>query len=280
MNLYKYVTPDRADIVEHLRIRFSPPDALNDPFECLPTAKIVEDPSWMKRLENHSVASLYVEETMNAIQERRPARCTESMIRDAFRTRVPERIPALKQKAAELVTEARRVFRILCLSYTPPGTSEATLMWGHYTKNHEGMVLEFDDTNDWVSSHAWVDGEPHDAQTVAYAKSRAGWIVDPDGNARPEDSLVATKSEHWAYEQEFRLIRFAGNAGLDASGIDSLVSFPPDLLRSVTFGVNTTDATKSRIRAACARPELSHVRLRQAEIHPDEYRLVVADVSA
>jgi len=31
--LYKFVTPDRADVIENGRIRFTQPGALNDPFE-------------------------------------------------------------------------------------------------------------------------------------------------------------------------------------------------------------------------------------------------------
>ena len=33
MSLYKYVTPDRLDILKNLLIRFTQPTALNDPLE-------------------------------------------------------------------------------------------------------------------------------------------------------------------------------------------------------------------------------------------------------
>ena len=36
MNLFKYIRPERIDVVENLEIRFTQPDALNDPFELRP----------------------------------------------------------------------------------------------------------------------------------------------------------------------------------------------------------------------------------------------------
>ena len=36
MTLFKYMRPERIDVVENLEIRFTQPDALNDPFELRP----------------------------------------------------------------------------------------------------------------------------------------------------------------------------------------------------------------------------------------------------
>jgi len=36
MTLFKYIRPERIDVVENLEIRFTQPDALNDPFELRP----------------------------------------------------------------------------------------------------------------------------------------------------------------------------------------------------------------------------------------------------
>ena len=37
MLVYKYLPPERIDVLRVGRIRFTPPSALNDPFECAPT---------------------------------------------------------------------------------------------------------------------------------------------------------------------------------------------------------------------------------------------------
>jgi hypothetical protein len=36
MPLFKYLSPERVDVIEHLRTRFSPPSVFNDAFELLP----------------------------------------------------------------------------------------------------------------------------------------------------------------------------------------------------------------------------------------------------
>src|SRR5437870_3881441 len=41
MILYKYLSPDRIDVLENQQIRFSQPRALNDPFEFSPALKAV-----------------------------------------------------------------------------------------------------------------------------------------------------------------------------------------------------------------------------------------------
>ena len=69
-------------------------------------------------------------------------------------------------------------------------------------------------------------------------------------------------------------MRFAGDKDFDTSKVDALVKFPADLLRSVTLGVNNT--TEKAVRDALnAKPDLLHVVLNRADLHPDEYRLTL-----
>jgi hypothetical protein len=280
-NLFKYCSPDLAIVVETLRIRFSPFADLNDPFESLPDTRLVEDPIWQRKLEDQCTAEATFAAALQSAKTGCTVRFSEHAYRTSFRQRYGSRTAELKKVAIRVFAdEARSPFRILCLSRQAPGTGEAALMWGHYTKEHSGFVLEFDGAHDWVQWHKRENGPARDMGPVIYEHHRPTWDFSTEGETRPRSDFVMTKSSHWAYEQEYRLIRFTGTDGLDASKVDSLVSFPPDLLRSVTFGVNTQDDTKARIRAACARSELSHVKIRQAEIHPDEYRLLVVDEPA
>jgi hypothetical protein len=69
-----------------------------------------------------------------------------------------------------------------------------------------------------------------------------------------------------------------GDREFDRTGVDSLLSFPPDALRSVTLGVNCTSANE--VRAALnGNSKLQHVVLQQAELHPDEFRLMLTKLS-
>ena len=42
MNLYKYLPPERVDIIENLKIRFTQTAVLNDPFESFPGTAVTK----------------------------------------------------------------------------------------------------------------------------------------------------------------------------------------------------------------------------------------------
>lgn len=278
MPFFKYLDPARVDIVEHCRIRFTPAESFNDPFECIPDSRLIEHPAWQKNIEDASVRALLAEDEANARLLNRPRQWTEADIRRIHRERYSVRMPLMKELAQNALRAAREPLRVLCLSAVSPGHEDAFLMWGHYTRNHEGLVIEFDAEHQWFKDHLPKEPEPHDAGAVIYSDRRPDWIVHADGSAEPRREFVFTKSKHWSYEQEYRLIRFPNTPGRDGtSDVDALFPFPPSALISVCFGVNATDETKVRVRAACVRPDLCHVRLRAATTHPDEYRIEIIE---
>jgi len=278
MPLYKYLEPDRVDVIEHLRIRFTPANDFNDPFECLSDSHLIEHPGWQRQIEDACVRELLAEDAVNAAMHGHPPQWTEAGIRQLHRERYAARLPEMKNLARDTLKAAREPFRILCLSQVPPDSRDAFLLWGHYTRSHYGLVVEFDPANAWIKEHEPVPEKPHDCGPVIYADVRPSWDADERGNAQPRREFIFTKSTHWRYEKEFRLVRFAGTPGVDASVVDSLISFPPLALRSVIFGVNTALPIKQRVVTACQRPELSHVRFREAQVHPDTYQLTLAEL--
>ena len=50
MNLYKYLIPDRIDVLKNQSIRFSQHMALNDPFEMKPFFELLAEDPIMKQL--------------------------------------------------------------------------------------------------------------------------------------------------------------------------------------------------------------------------------------
>lgn len=264
MPLFKYVPAKRVDVIERLRICFSPPSAFNDAFELLPDTRVVETAEWIDRL---------APELTREIHAQHPGLCgpaLESVIRERYQMRMP----AQKRIAIEAARESSASNRILSLCQMPPDDPAALLMWGHYTDNHRGIVLEFDDAHPWVTDHRNRQGEPHDLRDVIYSETRAGW-----NGLMPRDEFLFTKSPHWAYEKEVRLFRFAGDPAFQSTEhVDSLLPFPPEVLRSVTLGVNHPDPANV-VRTLDANPQLAHVALRQAERHVDEFRLTLLPIA-
>jgi len=165
MDLYKYVVPDRIDVLTAGRIRFSQAIALNDPFELrpffetlVPERQVLEGLSGHFDLEPHlanayaiapreararisyddfrqlAYASLLTPDGQEAFVQTIAA--TLAVFRDVA--------PNLRDKMYE--TLSTRV-GILSLSKVP----DHPLMWAHYAAEHRGMVFVFD------SDHPWLD---------------------------------------------------------------------------------------------------------------------------
>ena len=202
MALFKYLAPDRVDVVENLAIRFTPANEFNDPFECLSDARLIENACWQHRLEDDCVTEMLRVGPGPGINL---ALWNESQIRQTYRERYALRLPELKQLAAVTLSTARAPFRILCLSRVLPDAPDAFLLWGHYTCGHSGLVIEFDPESEWVKSHKENPGIPKMCGAVNYANDRPSWLIDANGNAEPRPEFIFTKSTHWRYEQEYRL---------------------------------------------------------------------------
>lgn len=271
MNLFKYFGESRVDVIQNLQIRFTPANRFNDPFECLPDTRVVEDSKWITLLENDVIPEILIKDMIKAAKgaERR---WNEEKIRIAYRTRYPARIVELKQMAHAEMLRAREPLRILCLSQVAPDLPAALPMWGHYTGSHAGFAIEFDAQHEWMTAHLPVNGQPHDAGPVIYSIRRSTWRVD-NGNLIPNDRFIFFKSSEWSYEKEYRLLRFAGTEGLDASAVDSLVNIPPGLIRRIVLGANSSMELRERVRGLCRQSHLAHVILQLANIHTDEYRV-------
>ena len=92
------------------------------------------------------------------------------------------------------------------------------LMWSHYADKHKGLCLEFDGSANSVFFS--------EAQPVEY-----GDYTPLPLDENPEKQMnraILTKSKHWAYEQEYRIVR-PGEAC-------RLVEYPQELLIGVIFG--------------------------------------------
>lgn len=89
-------------------------------------------------------------------------------------------------------------FGVLCLTVTP----DSLLMWAHYANNHNGFVIQFDETHEFFapSSH---DGQVLELTKVEYSAQRPVLSYSTLNSA----SLYYRKSPEWFYENEWRIIK-------------------------------------------------------------------------
>jgi Protein of unknown function (DUF2971) len=144
---------------------------------------------------------------------------------------------------------------ILSLSEVP----DDILMWAHYASSHTGFCLKFE-----ASKYAPFFGY---AQRVNYADEYQP-IVRLGDNYAMVDRIVLTKSSHWSYEREWRIINHDSGPGVR--------KFPPDLLVGVIFGCQMKKKDREQVRAwTCGR---SNPRFYQTLIREGTFALEIREV--
>src|SRR4051794_4581312 len=120
MKLYKYVSPERIDILTNNTIRFTQPLAWNDPFELRPF------------YNNHTAKEPFVQIAKFTNILRHLQQTGKVLVEDIDEFE-KERKRITKEDVYSFIND-----NIVGLSLTED--KENLLMWSHYAKQHEGFV--------------------------------------------------------------------------------------------------------------------------------------------
>ena len=232
--LYKYVTEERAltciPEVGDGTLRATQPAALNDPFECA-VRPIYSFPS--KEQENCNLADV-----LTQINRANPV--------------TAEDVHHGRQEYGSLFTRQLFVkqvstnFGVVSLTTHP----RHPLMWSHYTTDGSGFVIGYE-----VDALRNIAGHESSLRAVTYGESLP-LIPDPIVLVSPESNLpalLANKSKHWSYEDEWRLIvelsRTIGTGKSDELGQPiNLVQIPNEAVVSVYYTERTPPKAVKLIR--------------------------------
>ncbi|MCH7989143.1 MAG: DUF2971 domain-containing protein [Planctomycetes bacterium] len=133
------------------------------------------------------------------------------------------------------------------------------LMWSHYADEHKGICIEFRTD---IDSSFFVKAEP-----VAYSKKYPQLNlleVVTNEKIRAAAPWMLTKSVHWKYEREWRVLDFVAGRGIR--------TFPAECLSGVYFGCRTPPDEKETVMAwVSAMPH--SVAVYQATESPAHFRL-------
>jgi len=273
MILYKYLQPSRLDVLQHRRIRFTQPGDFNDPFEFRPCIQgaasdnyveehfeeLVEDDLSKYGALTNIVPKSVLKETLFAQKNKLP---------ELFRLLEPQLI----QRASSFFdTFLNQNVGVLCLSEI----RDSILMWGHYTDNHQGFVIGFDSDSPFFSKRRSESDEFGFLRHVNYQIQRPQVILSDTTSS----AWFETKSEQWAYEKEWRIVRVLSEA---ACRIDRnpfpvcLFEFPADAVREIIMGMRFSSSLLPKMQSlAVAFPRTTLLR---ASEDPHDYRLVISDV--
>jgi hypothetical protein len=303
MSLFKYVPPERIDIIENGFVRFTQPCAFNDPFETFPC--------FTGGLPDDYIQDFLVNQKPDELEQ-------EKMFKTSFETAMSKYpglnipyeavkdLPIIKEALGQvhpLTTELftqfmsgsgalfsqhtikmaldaiNKEFGVFCLAEKP----DNLLMWAHYSASHTGLALEFDEKHQFFDRRTRPEEIGRHLKKVQYTRNRPQMIMfDPkiEGNAFRHawaKNIFFSKSEHWAYEEEWRIVDYLRECPrvLRSEPHDIyLFPVPMGCLTGIIFGCKATDITKSTVkRLINANAACSHIRLSEASIDGKQYRL-------
>jgi hypothetical protein len=258
MSLYKYVPPERLDVLRNLRIRFTQPGAQNDPFEFRPLV------SRFRRAEaaRQQLSQQWNEQFPKAVGQLDPD--TQFKLKE-FMRKFPAAVAAVKEMrldeadkqsdpaiGEEVFQELNRQVGILSLSEIP----DSLLLWRRYASGQSGFVYEFDDKHPWFWARTEEKDDIHELRKVNYIDVPSS----PSLSELVALEVLYSKRKYWEYEREWRIIRPLA----EGSGREDIYLFevPPAALTRVIVGSSASeDSIEELVRIITSNPGLAHLRV-------------------
>jgi len=165
---------------------------------------------------------------------------------------------------------------VLCLSEVP----DSILMWAHYGQQHSGFVLEFDGHHPYFHEAEESDISFDQLCRVQYRDTRPSIFLK---EVSPID-LFLTKSSHWSYECEWRLLRSFDDKTVSDKGENDtqihLFSFPAEAITGIILGARTKKQNYLDVkRIIGSKKDLGHISIKRALADATHFHLEISSVS-
>ncbi len=288
MALFKYMSEKVVPLfVKTLKVRFTQPFELNDPFEFRPFMDFEGTAEDVRELVDAKISEMFgtidgALSIMAELQATDPNYPKQVVPINVFRTLVANN-PVLEQQfmaeiqkhKAEVLDKKRMAalwethwekFRealghalgIFSLTEDPANV----LMWSHYASQHFGAAVEFDENHPWFSQKTHASDDIRHLVKVSYVQS-------PHPRTWKQlngTDMLYTKDAQWSYEREWRIIRQTKDGAEVTPGIICF-DVPADVIRSIIFGSRATATFEKEIRSSvAANAVLGHIRFNRAKL--------------
>jgi hypothetical protein len=269
--LYKYVPFVRKDILETRLLRFTQPGCFNDPFEMHPSFDL---------MSKADIAKLPVAPG----QDGHPGPETRLLTRESLAAMLNTLMPGIQRTIEATVKGqgawsldnnliARSVYDEKYGILSLAGSPTSLLMWAHYADSHRGFVIQFDDTHGFFHP---PDGTPQQFQLrkVEYSSDRP--VLSYSTIDSPE--VFFRKSADWSHEAEWRFIKPLSEAFRVIQQRPfpvHLFQVPDQAISGVILGVSMPTEHAQDIMSISEVAGLSHVKIYQATLDKETYRLQI-----
>ena len=269
--LYKYLPPSRVDVINDLKIRFSPLKSLNDPYESLPLLSIKEENIIKEEsfTELNSFWASVADEEKNQENIEIYDKTTNDLI-EHFET-----IFNKLNLAESLMEYFGDNYGVLSLSRT----YRSLLMWSHYTDSGKGYVIGFNKSHHFFHALT-LEGKITQPEAVLYSDTRQ--IISSD-KSNLLKQVLCQKSLDWAYEQEERVFRACMDSkrsiGKDEFNLDIILhDIPKGSISEIIIGYQANERTQKKILDAIHKHKIK-CDIYKASLSIHEYRIELTKIS-
>lgn len=225
--------------IQDSTIYFAGPTAFNDPFDCRVVIRNDgAEPEWVK---------FYLE----VLRKNGPG-MPELEIQARAKAAAAD---VMRGNGAETLVRSLQADACNCGICCFSERSDDPLMWAHYAGCHRGICLGFSHRNEPFLGRAQKIRYSEDLPEVGFLHS------SPDDHIRAH---FLTKSEHWSYEREWRIVDTESGPGVK--------SFPPSLLEGVILGARVRDEYRLQV-CSWAAERSPQIPVHQSKLHPSRYQL-------
>lgn len=220
---------------------FAKPSSFNDPFDC----GILIDENRMEESIQSAIKEGYAK---NGV-------CAEAIPRHALE---------INKEDKEAFYNYRESVHSLIQSKGVFSLSEANddiLMWSHYAENHKGFCIQYSRSPENILG---TEAEPVIYQEELPSLSASAITTRNGGSI---DSLWLTKSSHWRYEREWRVLSHKGGTSLNF----------PCKIDSIIFGLNMNKENRYTIRRIM---ENRGITFKEALKKKNKFGLIISEVQA
>jgi len=241
------------------KIYFSNPANFNDPWDCRPYFNIpsADDRVACERCIQWFAAA--ARKRTPVVDEQEHARKLLELRnnRSSFERQIQDFSEAM-------IGEINRIYRVYCVS----AKADSTLMWSHYSDNHQGVCLEFSCDNIVFGS----------AIQIQYSSEYPSLNFAIDGQDPLGMLPLFVKSDVWGYEDEYRVIAqevFRLPRADILRTRRNLAKCPPGALRAIIMGCMIPQSDAAELRRIIDQQFPQRVELKRAVRSPDRYSLSI-----
>jgi len=274
MVYYKYAGKLGIKIIQDLRLKVTPPNEFNDPFEATPRSRFTLTLSDM--VNRAKTDPNYYRGVFDALKkngqtfENFIAELTK-MLPVQFMRFAPAMREELVKRDMKSINDVSEYFGLLCVSKT----AKSIPMWSHYADSHRGIVIGLN-----LQNIGRAFGPFREVKYHTFRKTMNPWqpLTSSEGFRNRLD-LFFVKSKDWIYEQEYRRMfqlkkTIRGRPNKNGKS-HSFVAIKRSDILEIIFGCGIKSTLEKQVRAELNRHPnaFRHVKLFRCKRHDTEFEL-------